>query len=663
MNREEWDLLEQMNELKKNEDYEKIGRLYLETEKLNKKRNEIKNKIVIETGKGFREIKKNHSEEENSSETDIEVCLETARGGIKESCTLPEYLEQYDVEINSDTQVILVTPDMGKVTNKDEIIIPNLHNGLFRIQTFLHDRGISAMTLDTSLDNLEKAWKLIEQYKPPFIAFSPYYDSIRNDLNNIQRVLKCSPDSIIVAGGFEASLNNQWEKLGGIIDILVKGEGEFPLTELVCRYKKFHRENPGAKKIKFIEYLKKDTEANPIPGVSILTANKQIQTSPIKNRITPDLYQEINLIAFQKYLSLSPIEKYWKINRWLFGGRKDAYFRFVSSDHCPYKCIFCQSSVYYSKIMGMDFSPVRYVQPENILKILKAISLQYPFIRGIYIDDENFIINRQRAVETLNLIIENQKSGELRKDIIFQCRTRTDNVDQEICKLLKQAGFDTVSVGSESYSAKELEYMCKKTSPEQNLKAIKMILDSGLKVGENYILFTPSTTADTFYESADRICKNIGELGIDGTATLFLTPLPSTKLWGDGAYEVIRDFPYKKELFENKVMFHSSKTGYDYIGEEINIPEIGVILPHPEFILVNDPLMRKASLEFLQRLPETAKKFREITGKSLSLSREFITLANLSAASEVLYELTNESRWKELNDRIMKIVREGLAKK
>ena len=65
INKKEWDLLEKINEErgKENSDYEKLGKLYLETERINKKRAETKNKIVEETGKGFKEIKKNHPSE------------------------------------------------------------------------------------------------------------------------------------------------------------------------------------------------------------------------------------------------------------------------------------------------------------------------------------------------------------------------------------------------------------------------------------------------------------------------------------------------------------------------------------------------------------------------------------------------------------------------
>lgn len=64
INKEEWDILEKMNEERKKENnYDRIGRLYIKTEELNKKRALAKNKIVKETGKGFIEIKKNHYSE------------------------------------------------------------------------------------------------------------------------------------------------------------------------------------------------------------------------------------------------------------------------------------------------------------------------------------------------------------------------------------------------------------------------------------------------------------------------------------------------------------------------------------------------------------------------------------------------------------------------
>ncbi len=598
-------------------------------------------------------MEKKKATNNNLAQEKLRIFYESQGGGIKEKYKIPENLLQQDVEIKPDSEVILVGPDGGKRNEKDDYFVPNLHNGLFRIHAFLHEHGIKSVMLNCDIDNMEKALKMIAKYHPPFVAFSPYYDTMHNDLKNITHTLESSPNSVVVIGGFEASLNPQWRNLGGLVDILVRGEGEIPLLNIVQKYKKFSISKKNIDKKKFLDSLKNNFKMRDIPAISVLEVGRTTQLAPLKERINEELYQEINLNAFQKHLELSPIEKYWQLSRVIFGGKKDSYFRFITSDHCPYKCIFCQSSIHHSTIIGKNSSPVRYVTPENTIKIIKAVSDKYPFM-GIYIDDDNFLINRSRAMQTLEMIIKSKESGEIQKDLIFQCRTRTDNVDLEICNLLKQAGFKTVSLGSESYSMRELEYMKKRTSPEQNLKAVKMLIKSRLGVAEDYLLYVPNTTVDTFYENVVGIHHNIGKLGVDGSVNLFLSPLPSTELWGDGYFEKVQEFPYK-ELFKNNVMFRNPKNGYEYIGKEIKIPRANIVLPHPELVLVKDPLMRKVSLNSLQYLPKTVENLRAIS-KGVNMSRSFVTLCHLSAASIVLYELTNEPRWYELEKEIEKTV-------
>ena len=592
-------------------------------------------------------------DEENQKE--IKVFLEMQGPGIRENIKLPEYLAKYDPKIEKDTEVVLIAPGWGEIDRKDEFFVPNVHNGLYRIRAYLYDRGINSIMVCADIDDVQKAWDQIAVHKPPFLAFSPYYDSTVTDLGNMIKARELSQDSVIIAGGFEASLNMQWNSLGKIVDILVRGEGELPMQELVKRYREYRGKNDHFNKLEFLEYLRKSVEAEDIPGISITDINGNFKYTYLKNRIDPELYQEINLIAFDKQLSLSPIEKYWKISRWMFGGKKDSFFRFTTSDHCPYKCNFCQSSVYYAKTMGKVYSPVRQLSPENVLKIIKSILKEYPFINGILIDDENFLINRSRAVEIINLIIENRKNGGLKENIQFQCRTRTDQVDSEICRLLKEAGFFLVSVGSESYSARELEFMNKNTTPEQNFKAVKILIDHGIRVAENYILYTPETTADTFFESASKIVRNIRDFDIDGAVNMFLSPLPSTSYWGDGEFEIIEKFPYQGDLFKGKIMLRNKKNGYECIGEQIKVPGTDIVLPHPEVVLINEPIMRKASLDALLYLYKTVDKLKKISPNS-NMSRSFLTLANLSATCTALYNLTGEPRWTELNNQIEEII-------
>jgi Zn-dependent oligopeptidase len=65
INSKEWDLLGKVDEERRKSkmDYKKFADLYSEIEKMNKKRAKAKNKIIEETGIGFKEIKKEHPSE------------------------------------------------------------------------------------------------------------------------------------------------------------------------------------------------------------------------------------------------------------------------------------------------------------------------------------------------------------------------------------------------------------------------------------------------------------------------------------------------------------------------------------------------------------------------------------------------------------------------
>ena len=586
-------------------------------------------------------------------ENNFRTFYENQGPGIKEKCDIPDELIQHETGITSGTEIVLIGPDSGKRKEKDEFFVPNVNNGIFRLHAFFHSIGINSVMLDCYIHNTEEIWEKIKEHKPAFIGFSPYYDTLKNDLQNIAKAGEVSPESIIIIGGFEASLNPQWRSLGGLIDILIRGEGEFPMQEIFKEYKKFS-EGKNTNKKEFMNYLKNISQIKDNPAISILEQGKKAELKFLPQRISEEDYREINLNAFQKNIELSPIKKYWNLSRMMFKGKKDSYFRFVTSDQCPYKCIFCQSSIHQPRLLGKENSPLRYLTPENIKNIIVNISNKYPEM-GIYIDDDNFFVNPLRAKETLNLIIEGKQNGEINKDLIFQCRTRTDNISDEICSLLKKAGCIMISVGSESYSQKELDYMKKRTTPEQNLKAVMTISKNELGVAEDFLLYTPVVTKDSFYENAKGICRNIKNFNTDGAVNLFLSPLPSTELWGDGSFEKVENLNYSN-VIENSVIFRNLSNGYEYIGEEILVPKLNIILPHPELTLVKDNLMREISLNSIQFLSESIEKLKNISPNA-RISRTFTCLAHLYTASCLLHDATKEQRWEDLKKEIEDIIK------
>ena len=591
-------------------------------------------------------------------ESELHVSFEVQGSVIKEKFGVPPELINNPVNMKATDEVVLIGPDNGKCDERDEGFVPNVHNGIFRVHAYLHEHGINSSMVNSDIDNLDQAYQSIRTHHPPFLGFSPYYDTLKRDLRRINETLELSPNSVIIIGGYEATLNSQWRGLGGLVDVLIRGEGEIPMLKLAQGYRKFseingHNEN-GFNKKKFLDFLKESDEIKSIPAISVLEPGKTAKPGNVE-RISDEFYSEISLNAFDRHLDLSPIEKYWKLSRVMFDGRKDSYFRFITRDFCPYKCLFCESPTYFPEFTGKK-TAVRVIDSEDTLKIIKSVTNRFPQL-DLMLDDDNFMVYPSKAKQTLEMIIEAKKNGELREDLQIQLRCRTDNVVNNpwFPALFKKAGGKMLSMGSESYSQHELDSMRKQTSPEINLKAVKMLLENDIAVAENYLIFTPYVTQDSFYENASAIVRNIRDFDVDGVVTPFLSPIPSTPLWGDGIFEEVSNFPYQ-HLYPNKVMFRNQKSGYEYVGEEIQVPRVNVILPHPELVLLQDPFMRDISMKFISYLPEAIDKLRKIN-PGANLSRSFQALGQLYAGSNLLYEHTKESRWYDLGMEIERVAR------
>ena len=247
---------------------------------------------------------------------EYEISMDMGGGGIKETYALETEDVQRKIDISERTQVVLITPDAGKA-GKDEFFIPNLHNGLFRISAYLKARGIDNAMVCTDLDDIDSAWQQISRYQPEIMGFSPYYNTMQQDLLNIQKAIDCAPEALVVVGGFEASLNTQWKALNGLVDVIVMGEGEKPLTTIVKEVRSYLESGGSCQKKSIKRHLVKQFKDMKPSGICILGSDGIDYYAPM-DRITNDFYQDINLNAFHDRLHESPVEAYWQITHKIF---------------------------------------------------------------------------------------------------------------------------------------------------------------------------------------------------------------------------------------------------------------------------------------------------------------------------------------------------------
>jgi len=179
-----------------------------------------------------------------------------------------------------------------------------------------------------------------------------------------------------------------------------------------------------------------------------------------------------------------------------------------TSKGCPFSCTYC--TVANTKFYIRD--------SESILKEIGYLKKNYG-IKTISFFDETFTLDRDRVLDICKKI-KNFK-------ITWYCNTRTDLVDRNLLKKMKEAGCKGISFGIESGNQKILDNVMKGTKVNENFKAIKLAKSVGIKVHCSFILGLPGETKETVKDTINFVKKALP----NGVEFNIATPYPGTKLF------------------------------------------------------------------------------------------------------------------------------------
>ncbi|MCC5466520.1 B12-binding domain-containing radical SAM protein [Pelosinus baikalensis] len=182
---------------------------------------------------------------------------------------------------------------------------------------------------------------------------------------------------------------------------------------------------------------------------------------------------------------------------------------------CPHDCFFCSAS----KIFGSKY---RRKDNSSIIRELKVINEKFPNALILFADDNVFVLRKQS------------------KDLLRQMRdmnlrwiAQTDisiAEDDELLKLMVQAGCQWVVIGFESVSYKSLYDLDKRNWKLKQLpkyeQSIEKIQSYGIGVYGTFIVGLDEDGSDIFESTANFIKKNM----LYGSNITVPTPLPGTRL-------------------------------------------------------------------------------------------------------------------------------------
>jgi radical SAM superfamily enzyme YgiQ (UPF0313 family) len=164
----------------------------------------------------------------------------------------------------------------------------------------------------------------------------------------------------------------------------------------------------------------------------------------------------------------------------------------MASRGCPFQCIYCNKSIFGSK--------VRFRDPDDIIKEIKWLNTKYG-INHIFFQDDTFNLNRHWINEILNLIIKNGLNETISYMAPF--RVNTNLVDTELLTLAKKANFKTIFYGVESGNQEMLDRMHKGTNINEIKRAFRLTHALGINTIAAFIIGLPGESSTTIKDTLE----------------------------------------------------------------------------------------------------------------------------------------------------------------
>ena len=391
-------------------------------------------------------------------------------------------------------QILLVAPNTKHSIFESRWVTAPL--GVHRIASFLNANSHYTEVWDMNLAEISFENKLKER-SWDIVGFSTLEATVEYDLSKIHLAKKISPQSILVAGGTNATLNYQLLFDKSPLDIVVLAEGEYPMLDL-CNDKPWQD-------IDGIVFKKRARLLNPIE------------------------YWEINKCLDVRAMKA---DKYWAKTSMLYDSPnidEINTFRLYTMNYCPMGCAFCTLSNLRKYSTGRVV-PVLSLTPEQIMELVKRVLVEYKEVRQIFFVDDDFFLVKQRTIDICERIIKAKKENELPAYLRFICLTNINRIDEDTIGLIAEAGFRILSIGVESVSQNVLDSLDKNQTVKQIWENTELILSYGIKPYYTLLLFTPYGTVKDLLIDLEGFRK-LSEMEVGLSLEPYLIPLHGTKLW------------------------------------------------------------------------------------------------------------------------------------
>lgn len=322
----------------------------------------------------------------------------------------------------------------------------------------------------------------IKEFSPEMVVIDTSTPSIISDLAFTKQIKEALPMTVTcLVGTHVSACVHEIMPKEKYVDIIARHEYDYTLPEIAS--------NQPLEQIAGISYVK----------------NGQVIDNPDREYI-----HDLDELPFVSEV----YKKYLDIHDYFYAHVSFPTVSIFSSRGCPSKCFYCM----YSQIMfGKRY---RKRSAQNLFDECVYIKENFPEVKEILIDDDNFAVDQENVKQFCKLMIDKK----LKLKWVVQCRV---TLKYETMVLMKKAGCRLVVVGYESGSQKVLDGMHKGITLDMSRKFNEAAKKARMRVHGCFMVGNPGETKETMRETLEFSKK----LRMDTVQFFPLIVYPGTEAW------------------------------------------------------------------------------------------------------------------------------------
>jgi anaerobic magnesium-protoporphyrin IX monomethyl ester cyclase len=337
----------------------------------------------------------------------------------------------------------------------------------------------------------------------------------------IDAIKRRHPDVPVILGGEHVSSMPEFCLLTSAADMLVLGEGEETVIEL-------------------IHALRNSQPLDEIDGIAYRCGD-DVVVNPRRQRVT-----EIDNIAWPAW-HLFDLDTYHE-HRWMGGLYSSTKtVPMLATRGCPYQCTYCSAP-------GM-WTP-KWI-PRDPVKVADEIQyyVEHFGARNFPFQDLTAIIRREWIVDFCHQLLDRG----LQITWQMPTGTRTEAVDAEVAQLLRRTGLINMAYAPESGSEETRRLIKKKMKTDRLFESMRATVAEGLPASVFFVIGFPHDTEENFRESLPFL-DAIADIGITDVGVFFYMALPGTQMF-DSLYDngkIVINRKYFRHILASTTLYPTS---------------------------------------------------------------------------------------------------------